>query len=142
MQIPKTGKLIKLITANINNYITEKIAYAGINYGQFEYFLYISTHEGTNQNELAKYKKVGKASVTKAIKILEKKDLIKRIIDEDDKRNFKLYVTDKGKKYREEFKSYRDEITNKVFDGFSDEEKGALNSMLERMYQNTLELFD
>ncbi len=142
MEISKTGMLIRLITANISSYIAEKIAYTGINYGQFEYFLYISTHEGINQNELAKIKSVGKASVTKAIKILEKEELIERVIDDNDKRNFKLYVTDKGKKYIKDFKSYRDEIESKVFNGFSEKEKVELNLMLEKMYKNSMNLFE
>lgn len=137
MEISRTGILIRLITSNINNYIASKTAHTGIKHGQFEYFLFISKHEGINQKELSKLKSIGKASVTKAIKILVQNDLIERIVDENDKRNFKLYITDKGKSYIEEFKSFRDEIENTVFYDFSQKEKAALNSMLEKMYRNS-----
>lgn len=137
MEISRTGILIRTITANINQYISKKLTSLGIGYGQFDYFLFISLNEGINQNELARLKNVGKASVTKAIRILEKEGLIERMVDESDKRNFKLYCTKEGKRYIEQLKELKKEIEMKVFKGFTEEEKENLNSMLERMLENT-----
>ncbi|NBJ16546.1 MAG: hypothetical protein FNP40_13505 [Dehalobacter sp. 4CP] len=62
----------------MNKYLEEKVALLGIGHGQIEYFKIIATH----QNEIAKMKNVGKASVTNAINILENKGYIVRQVNE------------------------------------------------------------
>lgn len=76
MQMQDFGKLIRTITSNINYYIDSEIEKYGIKQGQFEYFFLICSSPGINQLELARLKNVGKASVTKALKILEEAVLL------------------------------------------------------------------
>lgn len=90
------GKMIRSTLSNVNSYISAQVEEYGIKQGQFEYFLLIYSSPGINQLELAKMKNVGKASVTKALKILEDDGFIKRITDEKDRRNILCYITGKG----------------------------------------------
>ena len=140
MDVPKTGHMIRMIISNINNSISEKVAPFGINGGQFEYFIFIFQNEGINQNQLAKIKNVGKASVTKAVKILEEKGFIFRSVDEADKRNYKLYTTEKGKKYIDDMLNQKEVMEQIIFDGFTSEEKEQLTSLLTRMLNNSEKL--
>ena len=140
MDVTKTGHIIRMIISNINNAISEKVAPYGIKGGQFEYFLFIYQNEGINQNQLAKIKNVGKASVTKAIKILEEQNFVYRAVDENDKRNYKLYASERGKKYVSSMLEQRKEMEQVIFDGFSKDEKDTLVELLSRMLKNTEKL--
>jgi DNA-binding MarR family transcriptional regulator len=140
MDVAKTGHILRMIISNINNVISEKVEPYGIKGGQFEYFLFIYQNEGINQSQLAKIKNVGKASVTKAVKILEENDFIYREVDEKDKRNYKLYPSQKGKKYVDSMLEQRTAMEEIIFESFSEKEKETLVSLLSRMLKNTEKL--
>ena len=121
MEIQDFGKLIRTITSNVNYYIGSKIEKYGIKQGQFEYFILIFSSPGINQLELAKLKNVGKASVTKALKILEEDDFIRRTVDEKDKRNTLCYITKKGEKIVDDLMHVKNNAEKELFKGFKDE---------------------
>lgn len=142
MDIPVLGRFIRGITSNVNQYLEKKMTPHGIGHGQFEYFILIAFNEGINQNDLAKFKSVGKASVTKAIKILEKKGFIERLVDEKDKRNYKLYCTVKGKSIVEGFGDYQTVVEETVFEGMSSDEIEKITKYLEHIYRNSSKLIN
>ena len=141
MDIRDLGLLIRSITANANQYIGKHIEEHGIKIGQFDYFLMISMRPGINQLELAKMKNVGKASVTKALKILETEGYIKRIPDENDRRNSLCYVTEKGEAVVYQFMMLKEETEKKLFKGFDDDEFEVLLKSLNKLYKNSESLF-
>jgi len=140
MDVAKTGHILRMIISNINNAISEKVEPYGIKGGQFEYFLFIYQNEGINQNQLAKIKNVGKASVTKAVRILEENNFVYRNVDENDKRNYKLYASKEGKKYINSMLEQRKEMEQVIFESFSENEKNTLVNLLSRMLKNTEKL--
>ena len=141
MDIRDLGLLIRSITANANQYIGKHIEEHGIKIGQFDYFLMISMRPGINQLELAKMKNAGKASVTKALKILETEGYIKRIPDENDRRNSLCYVTEKGEAVVYQFMMLKEETEKKLFKGFDDDEFEVLLKSLNKLYKNSESLF-
>lgn len=134
------GKLIRSMTANINLYIGANIEQYGIKQGQFEYFLLIFMSPGINQLELAKMKNVGKASVTKALKILEEGGYITRMVDAQDKRNYRCYISEKGEAIVEHLMQVKESAENRIFQGFSEQDKETLFKYLNLMYTNSAEL--
>lgn len=131
------GKLMRTITANVNHYIGSKIERYGIKYGQFEYFLLIYSSPGINQLELARLKNVGKASVTKALKILEDGGYIKRIQDDKDKRNTLCYVTESGEQIVEDLLHVKTNTENDLFKGLETEDKAKLYGYLQLICENS-----
>lgn len=131
------GKLIRAITSNVNCYISTKVEKYGIRQGQFEYFLLIYSSPGINQLELARLKNVGKASVTKALKILEDDGFILREIDEKDKRNTLCYITEKGKKIVDNLIHVKTNAEEELFKDFKDEDKLAFYKYLTLMHYNS-----
>jgi len=140
MNIPQAGILIRQIIGNINYYISDKLKPHNIKHGQFEYFMIIKQDEGINQNQLAEIKGVGKASVTKAVNVLETQGYIMRKTGEDDKRNVSLYCTEKGNEIVGELTSYKLELESTVFKDFTDYERSELIRLLAKMRDNTKEL--
>lgn len=137
MELRQAGIYLRGIIGNINNYLSKTLEKEGIGYGQFEYFMYIASYEGINQNELAKMKHVGKPSVAKAIKILEAEGYIYREIDPDDRRNYQLYCTEKGKESIQKFSSQQDMLKQIVFQDFTNEEVDELMRLLGKLYKST-----
>lgn len=54
----------------------------------------LAQNDGLTQDELTKIVKVDKAATARRIRSLEKKEIVFRKTDPEDKRNKKLYVTE------------------------------------------------
>ncbi|BEP29704.1 MarR family winged helix-turn-helix transcriptional regulator [Helicovermis profundi] len=131
------GKSIRLLENNVKSYINKELKDYNLSDGQFQYFILIYENEGINQNELANLLKVGKASVTKAVKILIKEGVIDRKIDESDKRNYGLFISEKGRPLINVFNRISKRIDESVFKGFDASEMEILKSYLNRLYNNS-----
>lgn len=134
------GKNIRIIARNVKKFIDKGLEDLDISEGQFEYFMVISKNDGINQKELSEMMNVSKAGVTKAIKKLLSTGLIMRLKDEDDLRNYGLYLTNEGKELVKRFEGYEANVSKIMFKGISDEEAKILYSIIARMKENSLKL--
>jgi DNA-binding MarR family transcriptional regulator len=138
MEIRDYGIMLRSIITNINVYIASQIEKYGIKHGQYEYFLLIYSSPGINQLKLAKLKNVGKASVTKALKILEDDGFIKRITDENDRRNILCFITKKGESIVEDLINVKRNAEEDLFKGFNEEDRNNFYSYLSLFQNNSL----
>lgn len=140
MKASEFGALIRGITSNVNIFISSKIEKHGIKQGQFEYFLLIYSTPGINQLELARLKNVGKASVTKALKILEDDGFIRREADVKDRRNTLCFISENGEKIVHELINVKTNVEAEIFEGFADEDKDMFFKYLSKLYKNSEKL--
>lgn len=140
MEIKDYGKILRSIIANINNYISSQVEKYGIKQGQYEYFLLIYSSPGINQLELARLKNVGKASVTKALKILEEDGFIKRVTDENDRRNILCFITEKGEAIVDDLIIVKRNVEEELFKGFNEEDKDIFYEYLSLFHKNSIAL--
>lgn len=131
------GNLIRGITYNVNSYIGVNIESYGIKRGQFEYFLLIYSTPGINQLEIGRKKNVGKASVTKALKILEEEGLIHRTPDPEDRRNSLCFITSKGESIVDYLLHIKTDAEKELFANFREDEKMMLFQLLTKLYKNS-----
>lgn len=131
------GMLIRGITANVNSYISSNIEPLGIKQGQLDYFLLVHSNPGINQLEIGRQKNVGKASVTKALKILEDDGFIFREVDNEDRRNFKCYVTQKGHDIADTLIAIKAKAQSDLFYQFADTDQTTLYKLLVRLHRNS-----
>ena len=93
----------------------------------------IGRNPGRNQDFFAEYYILDKATVARGAAKLEEMGLIIRETSEDDKRRYKLYLTERGQElYRLVISVYR-EWTGRLSSGFTTAETDMANSLLLRM---------
>lgn len=100
------------------------------------FFMHILKNEGYTQEELTAQVGVDKAATARAVRSLEEKGYVTRIQDPQDKRQNRVYPTDKAweiaPKVREEL--YR--INLALTQDFTDQESEQIYQFLVRMDQN------
>jgi|LGVE01.1.fsa_nt_gb DNA-binding MarR family transcriptional regulator len=138
----KRSQLQKGILNNVKDHINHMLKDENISEGQFEYFIAIHENEGINQNELASILNVNKTSVTKAMKKLLENNLIERIVDNKDQRNYGLYISEKGQYYVKLFNNINKSINSKMLSNFSEKDLKMSDIYLKKMYENSLRLKD
>lgn len=92
------SKLNAAIYRNAQSIINSKLIDLNIRSGQHDFLYVISKNEGISQKELSEFLYVGKSTTAKAVKNLVENNYVKRIQDENDKRIYRLYLTESGKK--------------------------------------------
>ena len=94
------------------------------------FLVVINTEEKLPQSYISQLLHIRGGSVTKALKRLEAKELVKIYSNPENKSKNIVEITDKGRKTTEEFKTLIENIENEIFKKYSDEEKKKLKIML------------
>lgn len=96
----------------------------------------LSKIEKLSMRELAKKINRDKSTTTVLVRKLIKEKLIAEEINENDKRNKNIYLTEKGKKYNSITAKISTCLLDTFYKGFSDKEKEEFVSYLNRIIDN------
>jgi len=132
------GRWIWSIHRHINIYLDTKFEKYGIGSGQVVFLRALQKTDGVSQETLTKMFKVNKATTARAIDKLVKEGYVIRKKDPTDKRAYKIYLTDKGKKIEPEIKKILQQLTITLSSDFSEDEKKSIFVLLEKMSQNII----
>ena len=103
----------------------------GINHCQHPYILLICQYPGITQEELTRSVCVNKSNVTRQLASLEGEGYLTRRPDEDDKRLMRVYPTEKMEALLPHVREVMGDWNALLLEGFSEEERAKLISMLE-----------
>lgn len=130
------GKYISMLYRLGGTYLSKQFSKFNIGSGQFFFLSYLYNNNGVSQEEISKNINIDKGTTARAIKKLEEEGYVYRKVDEEDKRAYKVYITEKALSIKEDFyavfKSWNDLIT---YD-FTEEEKELAANLLQRMVTN------
>lgn len=133
------GKLIIMIARGQTTYLNHKLNDFGINSTQLHLLLEISSQNDLNQDKISSRCNIDKGAVARSIKKLEEKGLVLRKIDDDNRRQNKISLTEKGKKTLDEGIDLLNKFEDEVFDE-DIIEKSQLQQALKEIAIRTIEL--
>jgi MarR family transcriptional regulator, transcriptional regulator for hemolysin len=97
----------------------------------------LAENDGINQKELAVKAEKDQPTVTRILDILERKELISKQKNEEDRRSFILFITDKGLAVKDELTPFIEDLwEKKILSGISEEELKVYRSVLVKMNEN------
>ena len=109
--------------------------------GQYQFLLRVKENPGINQKALSANLLVDKTTTAKAVKKLIAKDYIVKHVDAIDRRNFNLFLTEKGQNICE-FLDKEEKFSARItLDNLDDDQKEVLLDQLKIISSNVIELF-
>jgi len=114
----------------------------GVYQSQHRLLMAISHNPNVSQNDIARLMDVSPATIAVSLKKLEKEGYIKREKDEGDNRFNIIAVTEKGNKVVEQSRRIFESTDQKVFEGFTEEEKSTLSALLKKLEVNLVRMED
>ncbi len=121
----------------VHRYLVTKAALsAGLYIGQPNMLQYIKNNDKCTQKELAKAIYISAPSAATSLKRMEKAGLITRIPDEKDPRKNHISITEKGINALDDFTINCNATDEKMFKGFTEDEKNTLYELLCRLHEN------
>jgi DNA-binding MarR family transcriptional regulator len=133
---PGVGRLIARIHRGIYNFVGSRLKNCDLDVGQFFFLRYILLHEGITQDQIARGILLDKATVSKGLKRLSDLGYVEKKTNPDDKREYRIFATDKAKAFLPEIESIYKEVHNKLYRRFNEQQVQQLQSLLETVYEN------
>ena len=113
-----------------------------ISKGLQAYIIVICDNEGAIADEITKILKVDKGTTARAIAKLEKENYILRVQDENDKRKYKLYSTDKSKELYAKIVALYYNIAEEALNILDEKEEKELLRILGKVRAHIKEIDD
>jgi MarR family transcriptional regulator for hemolysin len=112
----------------------------GVTRSQWWVLAYLSRHDGMIQSELAGVLELGKAALGGLIDRLEASEFIERRLDGADRRVKRIHLTSKGAQTVKEMRQLSHEMSERVLEGLSQEERLQLSDMLALVKLNLVNI--
>lgn len=134
------GKLISFINRVNQKELAAKLKQYNIGGGgHHSYLKTILLNPGLNQDQLTCEVKFDKATTTRCLKQLEEAGYVERIVDDNDRRSYRLYPTDKAKQFEPVLTSILAEANYNLAEGLDEGEKEQLRMLLQKVYDNYIQ---
>ncbi|WPQ61624.1 MarR family transcriptional regulator [Chitinophaga sancti] len=107
-----------------------------ITFELLEILAYLNKKDGINQQEIADIMLKDKSSMTYQIDGLVKRDLVKRMEDENDRRNKLIFLTEKGKDLQQTMQGWVAGLYDKSMEGIDAGTIDMALAMVQKMHTN------
>ncbi len=95
----------------------------------------IGSEHGVKMSDLAEYAHALPPSVSRSIKALEQKGYVRRFVDQNDRRNTLVEITESGQEVLQESNAIMDEFIHRVFEKTDKEEMARLVNYIYQQYE-------
>ena len=133
MNIKHDTRFFGILNRQLQTYINLAFRAIDLDYWECIFIVNLYDNEGINQEKLASILLIDKSIATKTINSLVNKGFIIRKVCEKDKRAKNLYLTDKGKEYKEQIFYLIEKWIDYISDGIDKETQEFVLSKLHIM---------
>lgn len=134
--IEKVGSKIAYIYRKRFQLGGKKIEPLKIKPNQFIVLMYVGRNPGLNQSELNDLLCLEKTNISRILKALEERDLIEKRLNSIDKRNYRIYLSQKGEEVLDRLKGIFNEVWREHLQGVSEEELEIFRRVLDKILEN------
>lgn len=129
-------RMIRLLARKSQSYIGCALSKYNLTAAEQPFFMTLQHHEGITQEELTAIVCVDKAATTRAVKSLEEKGFLIRIQDKEDRRQNRIYPTDKAKQIIDSVRSELNNFNDLLTIGIDSKSLDIVYSVLIKMEEN------
>lgn len=139
LEIIDTLNLIRstsLLRKNYANFVNKSLSNTDITLSEFAYLKEVVNCDGIAQDELIRNLSIDKAAATRIAQSLEKKEIIQRIRNENNKRFFNVFLTDKGHEYADFIKQTLSDFYNVLNNEVSSSDMKTFMTIFKKINSN------
>ena len=133
-----SGFIIERTAKRMKQACQQRLKAAGIDItvDQWVILQELAQKDGLSQYEIAKKTFKDAPTITRIIDLLCKKELTTRVLDTQDRRRFKICLTDQGKKYIEDILPVIHDFRQQAYQNLSTENMSQLIELLNTIFDN------
>lgn len=130
------GYQLRLTNRLMARYLQQKIVPHGVTSGMWYFLRALWREDGLTQRELSQIVGTMEPTTLTAIKSMEKKGLVRRVTNKEDRRKKHIFLTEEGRRLRDELIPLAREVVDESVEGFSDRERTAFLEYLKVIQSN------
>ena len=132
------GYLVGRLSRAIIKRLSKKFQDAGIDvsYEQWSILVHLYRQDGQTQQSLARTAVKDKAAITRLLNGLEKKNIVLRIPDRNDKRSNLVYLTNKAKELKPHLIGFVEEMLDEAAQGIDPDEMTRCRATINNIFAN------
>ena len=111
---------IYIISRLTHIFYTDELKKIGLSFGEFPFLFGVYENEGISQEELSSLLIISKSTTAVMINRLVSTGYVRKEVDPEDRRNFRLYITDAGMRFIPEIKRILKECHEKIMEGMTE----------------------
>jgi len=110
--------------------------------GQFSFLMFLFRHgDGKSQYQISQNLNLNKTTTTRTLKKLEDKGYIRKEQDNEDKRIFRIYLTEKAYSVEEKLKEYSDSVYTQITKDISEKDLEIFMKVTDQIINN-IKIYD
>lgn len=136
------GALVSITSRMRIIFLNERLRPLGLSAGQVPVLMLLSKEQNIIQETLVRHYHLDKGTIARAVKKLEDAGYIRRIVDPQNRRAVRLFLTKKGKRTTPLLHAIDREWEAQVCSGLSPADKEHLNTLMRTVAQNSLQAIE
>jgi DNA-binding MarR family transcriptional regulator len=128
--------LINWLARQMTNLLGQLFEPYGVTTSQWKILVLLRKREGLSQVEIQEELGVEGATVSGLVQRMIRLDLLERRPDIDDKRVLRVFLTERGRSLERALTPLAQEVVDRAFKGFSDDEKEFFTRLAKRALRN------
>jgi len=126
------GRDVSHLFRSIRNFMGRQLEPYGIGDAQFPFLMLLLHEDGISQEYLATALKCDRATSARSIARLENAGYVRRVVDPNDRRAYKVFLTEQGHDIGQIVWSFSRDLNDILLEVFTDEEKLAFRNMIKK----------
>ena len=136
LEYSRIGRYISLLYRRSQIYLGKRFQNIGLTAATYTPLMTLYRHEGMSQEQLAEHIGVDKAAMKRSIDDLAGDGFVYRLINDTDKRAYRIMLTDKARDLMPEVEHILEEWENIVLAGLNGGERTSVRALLMKMAEN------
>lgn len=128
--------LLRDAQRSLSRALADRIAGHGVTIGQWYFLRALWEEDGLTQRELSQRVGMMEPTTVAALNGMERRDLVRRVRNQRDRRKINIHLTEKGQALRSTLMPCEDEVNTLAVDGLSSTERQALQRALQQVVRN------
>ena len=142
MKSPISGKIplgavISITSRGRFIFLNDRLRPIGLSAGQIPVLMLLYNEQNITQETLVRHYQIDKGTIARAVKKLEDAGYIRRIVDPDNRRAVRLFLTEKGEQVAPMIRAINHEWEDQVCASLSPAEKETLNTLMYTVAENS-----
>ena len=137
---PNIGKWISCLYRIGQSFFDQYVDEYGIGLGHCSCLMCLFRGDGITQEAISKFTNTDKATTTRSIAKLRALGYVERYVDMEDRRAYKVYLTEKGRASEPSVKRLLRKWADLITEGFTPAETEHAYELVERMALNAIDL--
>lgn len=133
---PSLGFMIAATSTKLKNNLAKSLKPYNVTSDQWALLVALWNCDGISQKELSERSYKDQPTTTRMLDILEKRKLIYRKINPEDRRSFLIFLTSEGQNIKEPLSKLARRALATALKGFSEQDKTQLRNLLNKIMDN------